>query len=57
MDLNSRINWLPGMEITAQTFIGLEEKLDKVGFPAADCHPCSIGKYADGHVAWDGTEL
>ena len=28
MDLNSRINWLPGMEITAQTFIGLEEKLD-----------------------------
>jgi hypothetical protein len=28
MDLNSRINWFPGMEITAQTFIGLEEKLD-----------------------------
>lgn len=28
MDLNSRINWLPGMEITSQTFIGLEEKLD-----------------------------
>ena len=28
MDLNSKINWLPGMEITAQTFIGLEEKLD-----------------------------
>ncbi len=28
MDLNSKINWFPGMEITAQTFIGLEEKLD-----------------------------
>lgn len=28
MDLNSRINWTPGMEITAQTFIGMEEKLD-----------------------------
>ena len=28
MDLNSKINWQPGMEITAQTFIGLEEKLD-----------------------------
>ncbi len=28
MDLNSKINWYPGMEITAQTFIGLEEKLD-----------------------------
>lgn len=28
MDLNSRINWYPGMEITAQTFIGMEEKLD-----------------------------
>lgn len=28
MDLNSKINWLPGMEITSQTFIGLEEKLD-----------------------------
>ena len=27
MDLNSKINWSPGMEITAQTFIGLEEKL------------------------------
>ena len=28
MDLNSRINWRPGMEITAQTFKGMEEKLD-----------------------------
>ena len=28
MDLNSKIIWSPGMEITAQTFIGLEEKLD-----------------------------
>lgn len=28
MDLNSRINWTPGMEITAQTFIGLEQQLD-----------------------------
>ena len=28
MDLNSKINWLPGMEVPAQTFIGLEEKLD-----------------------------
>ena len=28
MDLNSRINWFPGMEITAQTFTGLEERLD-----------------------------
>lgn len=27
MDLNSRINWTPGMEITAQTFLGMEEKL------------------------------
>ena len=28
MDLNSKINWSPGMEISAQTFIGLEEQLD-----------------------------
>jgi len=28
MDLNSKINWFPGMEVTAKTFIGLEEKLD-----------------------------
>lgn len=28
MDLNSKINWSPGMEISAETFIGLEEKLD-----------------------------
>jgi len=28
MDLNSRINWTPGMEITAQTFIGLEQQID-----------------------------
>ena len=27
MDLNSRINWYPGMEITAQTFLGMEEKV------------------------------
>ena len=47
MDLNSRINWLPGMEITAQTFIGLE----------ADCYPGSVGKYADGYATWDVAEL
>lgn len=28
MDINSRINWMPGMEITAQTFISLSEDLD-----------------------------
>ena len=28
MDVNSKINWSPGMEITAKTLIGLEEKLD-----------------------------
>ena len=28
MDVNSRINWMPGMEITAQTFIGLSERWD-----------------------------
>ncbi len=28
MDLNSKINWTPGMEITAQTFIGLEQQID-----------------------------
>lgn len=28
MDVNSRINWMPGMEITAQTFKSLSEDLD-----------------------------
>jgi len=28
MDINARINWMPGMEITAQTFLGLENDLD-----------------------------
>ena len=28
MDINARINWKPGMEITAQTFISLDEHLD-----------------------------
>ncbi len=28
MDLNSKINWTPGMEITAKTFIGLEQQFD-----------------------------
>lgn len=28
MDLNATINWTPGMEMTAQTFIGLERQLD-----------------------------
>lgn len=28
MDINARINWIPGMEITDQTFIGLDENLD-----------------------------
>lgn len=28
MDVNSRINWMPGMEISAQTFISLSEELD-----------------------------
>ena len=28
MDINAKINWTPGMEITAQTFIGLDENLD-----------------------------
>ena len=25
MDINARINWMPGMEITAQTFLGMAE--------------------------------
>lgn len=25
MDINARINWMPGMELTAQTFLGLSE--------------------------------
>ena len=28
MDINARINWMPGMEITAQTFLGLAEHWD-----------------------------
>ena len=28
MDVNARINWIPGMEITAQTFLTLGEHLD-----------------------------
>lgn len=28
MDINARINWTPGMELTAQTFVGLDENLD-----------------------------
>ena len=28
MDINARINWMPGMEITAQTFLGLTEHWD-----------------------------
>ena len=28
MDINSRINWMPGMELTTQTFKGLDENLD-----------------------------
>lgn len=28
MDINSRINWMPGMELTAQTFKELDENLD-----------------------------
>lgn len=28
VDVNSRINWMPGMEITAQTFKSLSEELD-----------------------------
>ena len=28
MDINSTINWSPGMELTARTFIGMEQQLD-----------------------------
>lgn len=28
MDINCRINWMPGMEITAQTFLGMAEHWD-----------------------------
>ena len=28
MDINARINWMPGMEFTAQTFLGLAEHWD-----------------------------
>ena len=28
MDINARINWMPGMEITAQTFLGMAEHWD-----------------------------
>jgi len=28
MDINARINWMPGMEITAQTFLGVAENWD-----------------------------
>ncbi|MCR5455033.1 MAG: hypothetical protein K6F33_08620 [Bacteroidales bacterium] len=28
MDLNSKINWTEGMELTARTFIGMEQQLD-----------------------------
>ena len=28
MDINSRINWMPGMELTTQTFTSLSEELD-----------------------------
>lgn len=25
MDINARINWMPGMEVTAETFLGMAE--------------------------------
>ena len=28
MDINERINWMPGMELTAETFSGIEEHWD-----------------------------
>ena len=28
MDINARINWMPGMELTAETFSGIEEHWD-----------------------------
>ena len=28
MDINSRINWMPGMELTAETFLGIAEHWD-----------------------------
>lgn len=28
MDVNARINWMPGMEITTQTFLNMDENLD-----------------------------
>lgn len=28
MDINARINWMPGMELTAETFSGMEEQWD-----------------------------
>ena len=28
VDINSRINWVPGMELTAETFSGISEQWD-----------------------------
>ena len=28
MDINARINWRPGMELTTQTFLDMDENLD-----------------------------
>ena len=28
MDVNARINWMPGMELTSQTFLNMDENLD-----------------------------
>ena len=28
MDINARINWMPGMELTAETFLGMSEQWD-----------------------------
>jgi hypothetical protein len=28
MDINARINWKPGMELTTQTFLDMDENLD-----------------------------
>ena len=35
MEFNARINWKPGMELTASTFLNLEERLDKKAFEGA----------------------
>ncbi len=57
MDLNSRINWTPGMEITAQTFLGMEEKLSlqqRIAIRAA-LGSTRLGMLPEAILSCDGT--